>query len=128
MSSTFEMFCYIKYLPRLVNGEGDAGELPRDDDDCLSARQTTSSQLKIQRFEERGAYCRHGPVVEQTAQQRITMFGQVSSAAMLARIVRTRIKASVGDEGAFIAETKSREACHELCADDRTDADDAQEP
>ncbi len=49
-----------------------------------AARQATSSQLEIERLEELGAYGRHRTVEEQTAQERTTVFGQISSAAMVA--------------------------------------------
>src|ERR671921_431509 len=100
MSSVFEMFGGIKCLSRLVNREGDARELARDDDDGLSAGQAASLQPDIEGLEQCRAYGCHCAVEEQTAQQCVAVFGQISCAAALARIIRTRVETGIGNESA----------------------------
>ena len=69
-------------------------------------------------------YCRQRRQVEQSAQFGGSAFGEAPFAAMLSRVIRSRVQAGEGDERIRALHRDTLEGVDQRGADDRTDAGD----
>src|SRR2546425_7856875 len=71
-----------------------------------------------------GLGCRHRSQVEQPAQFGWSAFGEAPFAAMLSRVIRSRVQAGEGDESIRALHGHTLERVDQSAADDRADAGD----
>src|SRR6266566_8531834 len=73
-------------------------------------------------------YCRHRRQVEQPAQFGRSAFGETPFAAMLSRVIRSRVQAGEGDESIRALQGYTLEDVDQSGANDRADAGNRAQP